>query len=233
MIRLFLFGRRLPSLTRDEFQHGLLHAHAPLVRQCEGFMAQCNGYMQNHFGTQISNSAGRPLITEPRFDNCSEFWYESIDHILKSYNNDDYFRMLRPDENTRTDGNTRMALIAQETVTFEDPSYQRTPAQSKVLVLGREPAAMNDPAMEDAEGLTVQCVRKTENRVLGTMDFLRARISDDVVPEFDSITTYSIANRPQDGETATGGRQFSLFREARSDQAALWARSHKIFGSAA
>jgi hypothetical protein len=124
-------------------------------------------------------------------------------------------------------------LIAQEAVTFEDPSYQRAPAQSKVLVLSGEPAAMNDSALEDAGGLAVQCVRKTENRVLGTMDFLRARISDDVVPEFKSIITYSIANRPLDGGTRTGGSQFPLFHDARSEQIALWARSHKIFGSAA
>lgn len=237
MIRLFLFSRRLPSLTREEFHRQLLHSHAPLVRGCAGFMKYCGGYMQNHFNGQISRSGDDQVLVQPQYDNCSEFWYENIDHILNSYNNDDYFKMLRPDENSRTDATTRIALLAQETVVFEDEAFERTPSRSKLLVLGGRPEVPAGIAAPDAAGVTelrVRCLRKTVNTVIGVMDFQRARISEAVVPEFGSITTFCVADRAADGAMPAGGNSFRVFDpHVGASQIALWARSHVIVGEAA
>ena len=135
MIRLFLFSRPLPHVTREQFQYSLLYDHAPLVKNCPGFVRPTKGYMQNHFAAQLGYEAESTLLREPRFDNCSEFWYDRIENILESYNNDDYVRMLRPDENGRTDKATRVALIAEEKVVYEHSEFRSATLMPKVVVL--------------------------------------------------------------------------------------------------
>ena len=235
MIRLFLFSRPLPKLTREQFQYSLLYDHAPLVRNCPGYVRPTSGYMQNHFAAQMVYGDDGVLLREPRFDNCSEFWYERIENILESYNNDDYFRMLRPDEDQRTDRATRVALIAEETVVFEDATFHRTPLMPKVVVLASRSDEMAAGSRRDSSGgIRIRCLRKTVNRVLGEFDFFNTKIAEGVMPEFSSITTYTLSPRLPDGSIPEQGQEFEVFdSDSGSSQFALWSRSHQIIGDCA
>lgn len=233
MIRLFLYSRPLEKLNREQFQFSLLHDHAPLVRSCPGYVKPTKGYMQNHFSTQLQWVGSQVLVREPRFDNCSEFWYDRVENILESYNNDDYFRMLRPDEDSRTDKSTRVALIAEEQVVFEDPTFEPTTLMPKIVVLAGR--AGQSAATDAVQSIQARCLRKTVNRVIGEFDFFNARIAEGITPEFKTITTYTLSQRVRrDGSVSDTGKVFSVFDPVDGpEQIALWSRSHQIIGNCA
>ncbi|CAN5468190.1 hypothetical protein BH11PSE7_BH11PSE7_27260 [soil metagenome] len=76
-VKLMFCMRRLPHLTREEFQAYWYDVHAPLVRAC----AQALGiskYIQSHarddkFSNALQEKRGAPAA----FDGVAELWFES------------------------------------------------------------------------------------------------------------------------------------------------------------
>jgi hypothetical protein len=188
MIRFFTMGRRRPELTRNAFHAGLLTGHAPLVRSCDGFRQHCQNYTQNHVEGEFDLSRGALVANgEPPFDNCSEFWYADIDRILRSFNNDDYFRMLRPDENRWSDADARIAFIGQEYCIWDRSAVENTDALIKVLVLSSFPRAADkditavgtyrEIISKKYPGFFSRCLRYAENVITGQLDFKNAALA--------------------------------------------------------
>ena len=81
MIKLTFCLRRLPHLSREEFQKYWLETHAPLVRE----RAQAIGalrYVQLHTGHDAFNEALRASRGGPEpYDGVAELWFESAEAI--------------------------------------------------------------------------------------------------------------------------------------------------------
>ena len=82
MIKLSFCLRRLPHLSREEFQRYWFDTHAPLVRkQAEALRIQ--RYVQTHTvlgdaADSLRASRGGP----PAYDGVAELWWNSLDDVM-------------------------------------------------------------------------------------------------------------------------------------------------------
>lgn len=84
MIKVTFCLRRLPHLSREEFQHYWLNVHAPLVAQHAAAL-NIRRYVQSHTLDQaaIAGLAG-PRGSPPAYDGVAEIWIgESKDDALR------------------------------------------------------------------------------------------------------------------------------------------------------
>ena len=234
MLRLFALGRRKDSLTRPDYHHALLNRHAPLVKACESFQRYCTHYHQNHVAGSVVSDAHDGLRTEQaRFDNCSEFWFENLDAILKTFNHPSYLRTVRPDEPNWTDGSTRVVFLAEET---EIPVTERVgSAATKLLVLVPEHSRNQNPADFPLPRLP-GCMRHTENRILGQLDLQKGQLAETSELPFVHLSELWFESpRALLGWLAAGGAgalRGTSSAESQPDSAArvaLWASEHVIF----
>ena len=81
MIKLVYCLRRLPHLSRDEFQSYWRETHGPLVRKHAGALA-IRKYVQVHTSDNPINEALRASrgAMEP-YDGVAELWWESADEL--------------------------------------------------------------------------------------------------------------------------------------------------------
>ena len=77
MLKLIFCLRRVPSLTREEFQRYWLETHGPLVRQHAAAL-RIRRYVQSHTVHEDLNAAlrGGRGSDEP-FDGVAELWWDS------------------------------------------------------------------------------------------------------------------------------------------------------------
>ena len=84
MIKLVFCLRRLPRLSREEFQRYWLESHGPLVRQ----LAPARGvkrYVQVHTVTSaFSEALSRHRGAPDDFDGVAELWWESVDAFARA-----------------------------------------------------------------------------------------------------------------------------------------------------
>ena len=84
MIRLTFCLRRLPSLTREEFQRYWLETHGPLVRK-HAKALNLRRYVQLHTLDASSNQAIRASRGGPEaYDGVAELWFDSEASIAQS-----------------------------------------------------------------------------------------------------------------------------------------------------
>jgi uncharacterized protein (TIGR02118 family) len=84
MIKLVFCLRRLPHLSREEFQRYWLDSHGPLVRQLAPALG-LKRYVQVHTVTSAFNEAVRIHRGAPDdFDGVAELWWESVDEFARA-----------------------------------------------------------------------------------------------------------------------------------------------------
>lgn len=83
MIKILMCLRRLPSLTREEFQRYWLEEHAPLVRRHAPTLGM-RRYTQSHtfIDPRIDAAATARGCGVESFDGVAEVWWDSIDDII-------------------------------------------------------------------------------------------------------------------------------------------------------
>jgi uncharacterized protein (TIGR02118 family) len=81
VIKLVFPLRRLPSLTRDEFQRYWFDVHAPLVRSRAEVLG-IRRYVQVHTLPDAVNAAVRASRGAPEdYDGVAELWYDSLEAL--------------------------------------------------------------------------------------------------------------------------------------------------------
>jgi len=84
MIKLVFCLRRLPHLSREEFQEYWLNAHGPLVRQLAPALG-LKRYVQVHTVTSAFNEALRTHRgASDDFDGVAELWWESVEEFARA-----------------------------------------------------------------------------------------------------------------------------------------------------
>ena len=84
MIKLVFCLRRLPRLSREEFQRYWLESHGPLVRQLAPALGM-KRYVQVHTVTSaFSEALSRHRGAPDDFDGVAELWWESVDEFARA-----------------------------------------------------------------------------------------------------------------------------------------------------
>ncbi len=82
MIKLTFCLKRLPSLTREQFQDYWLNQHAPLVAKHRDVL-RIRRYVQMHSGNDAMNAAIAASRGAPEmFDGVAELWWDSFEDIV-------------------------------------------------------------------------------------------------------------------------------------------------------
>ena len=81
MIKLTFCLRRLPSLSREEFQRYWLETHGPLVHKHAGDL-RIRRYVQLHTGNDDVNAGLRQVRGGPEaYDGVAELWWDSAEDL--------------------------------------------------------------------------------------------------------------------------------------------------------
>lgn len=84
MIKLVFCLRRLPRLSREEFQRHWLESHGPLVRELAPALG-VKRYVQVHTVTSaFSEALSRHRGAPDDFDGVAELWWESVDEFARA-----------------------------------------------------------------------------------------------------------------------------------------------------
>lgn len=218
MLRLFALGRCLPVFTRGQYHEALRERHAPLVSRCAAFRQWCHHYHQNHIQGPV-DQAGGPLTVGPaRFDNCSEFWFDDVAAIVSTFNDPSYLEGVRPDEKNWTDAASRVAFVAEEA-----RNHVFGDAAARVKLLSLTNTGDTAPT-QDAAG-DAHCLRRSENPVMGVLDFARSCMAEDVTPPFSHVSERWFES------AGALVRWLEMPRDVKSfsRQQHLWALEHVIF----
>jgi uncharacterized protein (TIGR02118 family) len=79
VVKLVFCLRRLPHLSREEFQRYWLETHAPLVRDRAAAIGMLR-YVQLHTGHDAANEMLRASRGGPEpYDGVAELWFESVE----------------------------------------------------------------------------------------------------------------------------------------------------------
>lgn len=83
MIKLIFCLRKLPTLSREEFQRYWLESHAPLVRRLAPALnmyryVQCHSFSDPRIAPA---TAARGAVVDA-YDGVCEIWWESIDKVI-------------------------------------------------------------------------------------------------------------------------------------------------------
>ena len=83
MIKLVFCLRRLPHLSREEFQRYWFERHAPLVRSHAAAL-KIRRYVQTHTGEQPLNDALQASRGGPEaYDGVAELWWDSVESLAE------------------------------------------------------------------------------------------------------------------------------------------------------
>ena len=89
MIKLVFCLRRLPHLTREEFQDYWLNRHAPLAKSFQHLVGNTR-YVQMHTVSSVYDEALRAERGAPEpYDGITESWWESWEALQKALSNPD------------------------------------------------------------------------------------------------------------------------------------------------
>jgi len=84
MVKLVFCLRRLPHLSREQFQRYWLDTHGPLVRELAPALG-VKRYVQVHTVTSAFSEAMRQHRGAPEdFDGVAELWWESVDDFARA-----------------------------------------------------------------------------------------------------------------------------------------------------
>jgi uncharacterized protein (TIGR02118 family) len=81
MVKLVFLLRRLPTLSREEFQRYWRDTHGPLVARHAGVL-RIRRYVQTHtLDTPVAEALRATRGTGEPFDGVAELWWESLDDL--------------------------------------------------------------------------------------------------------------------------------------------------------
>lgn len=83
MIKLVFCLRRLPEMTREEFQRYWREVHAPLVREAAPLL-NIRRYVQSHSvdDPRIAPAVDARGCGVPPYDGVAELWWDSVEDII-------------------------------------------------------------------------------------------------------------------------------------------------------
>jgi hypothetical protein len=115
MIKAFLFLKRKPGLTHEEFRVQWRDVHAPIVMGGPGFERHVLRYVQSYAipGAAVSE------LTVSDFDGLAELWFESRADLDALLADSGYAEAVRTSIERFADLESAIGLVAEESVQFD------------------------------------------------------------------------------------------------------------------
>jgi uncharacterized protein (TIGR02118 family) len=115
VIKLFVFLKRQPELTHDEFSTYWEETYAPLVTSVPEFAGKVRCYVQNH----ALLDAAVPGLALSDFDGAAELWFDSLDDLTAVLEAPGYRELILPGAEQFTDPSGAIRVVAEEAVQFD------------------------------------------------------------------------------------------------------------------
>jgi len=109
MVKLIVYAKRKPGITREEFGRYWRESHGPLVKSVSEFIRHVRKYVQCH----IVNSAV-PLGTSSDYDGVAELWFDNLDELNKAFTEPRYLEIIRRDELKFADIANCVSIVTEE-----------------------------------------------------------------------------------------------------------------------
>lgn len=126
MLKITYCMRRLPHLSREEFQTHYRRKHTRVLSQEDGAKLQMRRYVQLHASSEEACEAldlGRG--GEPSFDAIAEIWLDDHESWERHWNSEEgraVIRQLMDDEKNFVDWSRSVMTCAREVVLIDGPS---------------------------------------------------------------------------------------------------------------
>jgi uncharacterized protein (TIGR02118 family) len=111
MVKVTILLRRNPAMTLEQFiahhkgKHAALFMSAPVVRET------VRRYVQQHsLGVELSG------LPPAQYDGVTELWFDDVESFGRCFDDDEYMRLVRPDEITFLDLAACDIVISKENI---------------------------------------------------------------------------------------------------------------------
>ena len=111
MLKLTILLKRNPSMSHDEFVTYHREHHAGLFMSVAAVQANVRAYTQQH--TTGKSIEGLP---DAPYDGMTELWFDDVDGIRTLFTDEEYLRVIRPDEMKFCDLDAAAFLLTTENV---------------------------------------------------------------------------------------------------------------------
>ena len=113
MIKFSILLKRKPSLSQAEFVEYHRHSHAALFLSVPVVKETVRRYVQQH-----ALPVELPGMPPPKYDCITELWFDDVDAIGRLFSDDEYLRVIRPDEARFIDLDHCDFLVSDENAVF-------------------------------------------------------------------------------------------------------------------
>ncbi|RFC61744.1 EthD family reductase [Fulvimarina endophytica] len=110
MIKMTMFLKRHPDISREEFVRHHVEDHGPLFRSIPEAATHVKRYIQTH-------PVEPPESTVPQadYDGTAEIWFDGPDGMKAVLNSKTYTSKVFPDEKTFLDHENTLILVGEQT----------------------------------------------------------------------------------------------------------------------
>ena len=113
MIKFSILLKRKSSLTQDEFVDYHRNAHAALFMSVPVVRETVRRYVQQH-----ALPVELPGMPPVQYDGITELWFDDVDAIAQLFSDDEYMRVIRPDEASFIDLEHCDFIVSEENSVF-------------------------------------------------------------------------------------------------------------------
>jgi uncharacterized protein (TIGR02118 family) len=109
MVKYIICVTRKAGLSREEFSAYWRHHHGPLVAGVPEFARHVRKYVQCHL---VASEV--PLGAAGSHDGVAELWFDSVEDLVKAFNEPRYLEVIRPDEQKFVDAAKCISFVTEE-----------------------------------------------------------------------------------------------------------------------
>jgi uncharacterized protein (TIGR02118 family) len=109
MVKYIICATRKAGLSREEFSAYWRNQHGPLVRSVPEFSRHVRKYVQCHLVEGVV-----PLGTAGSHDGVAGLWFDSVEDLIRAFNEPRYLEVIRPDEQKFVDAAKCTSFITEE-----------------------------------------------------------------------------------------------------------------------
>ncbi|EMC96183.1 hypothetical protein BAUCODRAFT_147829 [Baudoinia panamericana UAMH 10762] len=118
-VRMSILIRRLPHLTPEEFHTYWSTSHAPLFLSIPIVQRNLTKYSQYHLDSALASQLRQSGLPIAEYDGFAEFWAESYEDVLAVFQDEEYSRVVVPDEVKFLDREKAVMMVGWEEGKFE------------------------------------------------------------------------------------------------------------------
>jgi uncharacterized protein (TIGR02118 family) len=115
VIKLFVFLKRKPDLSHDEFSTYWKETHGPLVAGVEQFSSRVRCYVQNHAILDVDV----PGLVLSEYDGAAEFWADSVEDLTIAFADPPLRAAIESSAERFVEPGSVIRVVAEEAVQFD------------------------------------------------------------------------------------------------------------------